>query len=166
MRVLTKYCHDAIILGGGTAGCVLANRLTGHAAPKKPTVLVLELGSADTAWQTTVPMFSQLFQRNPERASYWDSLPLRHAHGRSVELVSGKSLGGSSSMNAMLYTRGIPAEFNAWAAAGRKGWHYDDLQPYFIRSERDLDQDPKSSPDFHSTRGKSMATLLRTMFNG
>lgn len=64
-------------------------------------------------------------------------------------MAGGKSLGGSSRINAMLYTRGIPAEYNSWSQAGRKGWSYDDMQPYFMKSETDLDQDPNEAPDFH-----------------
>ncbi|KAK7691578.1 hypothetical protein QCA50_004977 [Cerrena zonata] len=148
--------YDYIIVGGGTAGCVIANRLTAHTVHKKATVLVLELGGAYNEWPTTVPLLSQHMKHDPEakRSSYWDSLPLKHGNGRSIELVSGKSLGGSSSINALLYTRGVPAEFNAWAAAGRKGWHYDDLQPYFMKSEHDLDQDPRHPPDFHGVSGE------------
>lgn len=54
----------------------------------------------------------------------------------------------------MLYTRGIPAEYNSWSQAGRQGWSYDDMQPYFKKSETDLDQEPDHAPDFHGTTGR------------
>ncbi|KAK7691581.1 hypothetical protein QCA50_004980 [Cerrena zonata] len=161
-----KEEYDYIIVGGGTAGCVLANRLTCHSAHKRATVLVLELGGVDTAWQATVPALSHVVEHDPKRASYCDSLPLKHGNGRSVEIVSGKSLGGSSSINELLYTRGIPAEFNAWAAAGRKGWHYDDLQPWFMKAERNLDHDSKHPPDFHGVCGEWPNRSYSTYFWG
>ena len=68
--------------------------------------------------------------------------------------MGGNSLGGSTKINAMLYTRGIPAEYNAWKAAGRHGWAYDDLKQFFVQSEKDLDQQNGS---------KSSTTLLFEM---
>lgn len=115
-------------------------------------------------------MFSQLLGRDNNRASYWDSLPLQHANGRVLELVSGKSLGGSSRINAMLYTRGVPAQFNAWATAGRKGWSYDDMEPYFVKSEHHLGEVSETSRDFHGVSGKcglletSCLTLTNAIF--
>lgn len=70
-------------------------------------------------------------------------------------MVGGKSLGGSSKINAMLYTRGLPGEYNLWAAESRDGWSYDDLLPYFKKSETDLDKDPRYPDDFHGVRGMS-----------
>ena len=69
--------------------------------------------------------------------------------------MGGNSLGGSTKINAMLYTRGIPAEYNAWKAAGRHGWAYDDLRQLFVQSEKDLDQQNGSKDDIHGREGKN-----------
>jgi choline dehydrogenase len=68
-----------------------------------------------------------------------------------MELVIGKALGGTSRINGMLYTRGLPAEYNAWRERGRKGWGWDDLYPYFLKSEHALDE---PNPDNHNASGE------------
>ncbi|KAH8114085.1 alcohol oxidase [Phellopilus nigrolimitatus] len=127
--------YDYIIIGGGTAGCVLANRLS---SDPSISVLLVEKGVAENTWVSKVPLFSTDFTSVGERTYRRDSLPQKFVGGRPQELFSGKVLGGTSRINAMLYTRGIAAEFNAWSAAGRKGWSYDEILPLFKKSQRSL----------------------------
>ena len=103
-------------------------------------------------------MFS--FRRDNDRSCQWDSVPQKNANGRVIELVSGKSLGGATKINAMLYNRGAPAQYNAWAAAGRKGWSYDDIEPYFVKSEHHLGIVSETSQDFHGVLGKLMPVRM------
>ena len=70
-----------------------------------------------------------------------------------MELLAGNSLGGGTKINAMLYTRGLPGEYNAWNKAGRQGWSYDDLREYFAMSETDLDQKSDSPDEYHGIKG-------------
>ncbi|KAI0721777.1 GMC oxidoreductase [Fomitopsis betulina] len=111
--------------------------------------VVIERGGTQDSWISRIPLLSSHFASDGSRTRIWKATPQIHANGRVFEMAGGKSLGGSSRVNAMLYTRGIPAEYNSWSQAGRKGWSYDDMQPYFMKSETDLDQDPNEAPDFH-----------------
>ena len=138
--------------GGGTAGCVLANRLSQDGGT---SVLLIERGGVQDSWISRIPLLSSSFASDGTRTRIWKSTPQTHANGRVFELAGGKSLGGSSRINSMLYTRGVPAEYNSWAQDGRQGWGYDDLQPYFKKSETDLDQRPGSESDFHGVAGRS-----------
>ncbi|KAL6304531.1 GMC oxidoreductase [Sparassis latifolia] len=143
--------YDYVIVGGGTAGCVLANRLS---EDKSVTVLVLERGGVQDGWITRIPLFSSHFASDGSRTRVWKSTPQAHAGNRIFELCGGNCLGGASKVNAMLYTRGVPAEYNSWSEAGHVGWSYDELQQYFIKSETDLDQDPNEADDFHGISGE------------
>lgn len=138
--------YSSYIIGGGTAGCVLANRLSEN---KDITVLLLERGEPAFNWTSRVPLLSSNFQSDGTRTQKISSQPQVNIAGRSMELVVGKALGGTSRINGMIYTRGLPAEFNAWSESGRRGWSYNDLQPYFLKSEHALDQDT----DNHNTSG-------------
>ncbi|KAH8108860.1 alcohol oxidase [Phellopilus nigrolimitatus] len=128
--------YDYIIIGGGTAGCALANRLS---SDPSVSVLLVERGLAADTWASRVPLFSTDFASDGSRTYKRDSLPQKFVDGRTQQLYSGKVLGGTSRINSMLYTRGIAAEYNAWSAAGRKGWSYDDVLPLFKKGERNLD---------------------------
>ncbi|TFK81447.1 GMC oxidoreductase [Polyporus arcularius HHB13444] len=126
------YTYDYIIVGGGTAGCVLASRLT-----EDPTVsvLLIEQGPVADTWSSRVPLLSgNMFARDSLAARWW-SLPLRKADNRFLEIIRGEALGGSSRINGMLYTRGSPGDYNQWKALGNDGWAYEDLESYFVKSE-------------------------------
>ncbi|KAH8114090.1 alcohol oxidase, partial [Phellopilus nigrolimitatus] len=127
--------YDYIIIGGGTTGCVLANRLS---SDPTVSVLLIERGVAENTWASHVPLFSTDFDSVGDRTYRRNSLPQKYVGDKTQELLSGNVLGGTSRINSMLYTRGIAAEFNAWSAAGRKGWSYEEVLPLFKKSQRSL----------------------------
>lgn len=120
------------VIGGGTAGCALANRLS---ADPSVSVLLVERGPVSDSWASRVPLFSTNFASDQSRTYKRTSTPQETLGGRAQELYSGKVLGGTSRINSMLYTRGAAAEFNAWSAAGRKGWSFNEVSPLFKTSE-------------------------------
>ncbi|KAK7012866.1 pyranose dehydrogenase 2 [Favolaschia claudopus] len=126
--------YDYIIIGGGTAGCVLANRLS---QSKGVSVLLVERGGVQDTWISRVPLFSSHFASDGSRSRVTPSVAQAHADNREIEIIGGNCLGGSSRINGMLYTRGMPAEFNGWTKSGK--WNYESLEPSFIKSEANLD---------------------------
>jgi choline dehydrogenase len=123
--------YDYVIVGAGSAGCVLANRLT-----EDPTrsVLLLESGGADTAREIHIPIaFSRLFQ-SPYDWSYYTE-EQEQLKQRNVYIARGKVLGGSSSINTMIYMRGNRYDYDHWCALGNQGWDYADILPYFKKAE-------------------------------
>jgi choline dehydrogenase-like flavoprotein len=122
---------DYVIVGAGSAGCVLANRLTEDPAVR---VLLVEAGGKDRHPNIKIPAaFANQFHTKLD----WDYAtdPEPHCHGRSLYIPRGKALGGSSSMNAMLYVRGRPLDYDLWEGEGATGWGWDDVRPYFLKSE-------------------------------
>jgi choline dehydrogenase len=122
---------DYIIVGAGTSGCVLANRLTDDPSVR---VLLLEAGSRDLNPMIHVPGgVGMLF--GPRVNWRFHTVPQPHLDNRRIWYPQGKTLGGSSAINAMIYIRGQREDYDGWAAAGNKGWAYDDVLPYFRKSE-------------------------------
>lgn len=123
---------DFVVVGAGSAGCVLANRLSEDGA----RVLLLEAGTWDRDPLIHVPLgIGKIF---PERLHDWGYFmePDPALDGRGIECARGKVVGGSSSINVMAYVRGHRGDYDRWAAAGLPGWSYGDVLPYFRRSER------------------------------
>lgn len=123
--------YDYVIVGAGSAGCVLANRLTEDAGIR---VLLLEAGGADRRPEIRIPAaFPKLFKTKHD----WnfETVPQVHLNGRQLYVPRGKGLGGSSSINAMIYIRGHRTDYDGWVAQGCAGWGYEDVLPYFKKSE-------------------------------
>lgn len=134
--------YDYIIVGGGTAGCVLARRL---AEARRWTVLLVERGDARDNWLDRSPMFSSYWFSDKKHGVTWQD-PM--SEELEAQIIAGKGLGGTSRINGMQYTRGVPGTYNAWANAGHEGWGYRDLKPYYEKAEGCWD------PDMHSHYGK------------
>ncbi len=123
--------YDYIIIGAGSSGCVLANRLS---ANNKCTVLLLEAGKPDKKLEIGIPGAYTKLNRTSVDWSFWTE-PQVHVDNRKIYIPRGKVLGGSSSTNAMAYVRGNREDFNEWEAMGNIGWGFHDILPYFKRSE-------------------------------
>jgi choline dehydrogenase-like flavoprotein len=138
---------DYVIVGGGSAGCVLANRLSADPAL---TVCLLEAGPADNSPLIHIP--AGVLGIVPTRHVNWayETVPQPGLNGRRGYQPRGRTLGGSSSINAMIYVRGHRADYDDWAALGNDGWGYADVLPYFIRSE---DQ-ARGADEFHGVGGE------------
>ena len=143
---MTKsFEYDFVIVGGGSAGCVLANRLSDDPNVR---VLLLEAGPADTRREVSIPAaWVSLFKS--EIDWNYETAPQEQWGGRAIYWPRGKTLGGSSSINAQIYLRGARADFDEWAAAGNPGWSYQEVLPYFIKSERN----ERGAGPFHGDQG-------------
>jgi len=123
---------DYIIAGAGSAGCVLAARLSEDPASR---VLLLEAGGSERRANVTMPLAWFRAMMDPAIGWGYASEPEPHADGRSIPAPRGRLLGGCSSINGMMYSRGHPSDYDQWAQAGARGWSHADILPYFRRSE-------------------------------
>lgn len=139
---------DYVIVGAGSAGCVLANRLS---ADPTITVCLVEAGPTDTSPLIHVPLLGLPKLFGHERLNWrFMSTPQAGGGGRSIYMPRGKVLGGSSAINGMVYIRGHPGDYDDWRDAGNGGWSFAEVLPYFCRSENNAEW--RNSP-YHGTSG-------------
>ena len=124
--------YDYVIVGAGTAGCVLANRLS---ADPDVNVLLLEAGGKDNYFWIHIPVGYLYTIGNPRTDWCFKTEPDEGLNGRSIGYARGKVLGGCSSINAMIYMRGQRSDYDHWAELGNQGWSWDEVLPYFKRTE-------------------------------
>ncbi len=151
---MQKYTFDYIIVGAGSAGCVLANRLSEN---PECTVLLVEAGSKD--WHPFIHMPAGLAKLVNVKSLNWNynTEPEAQLNNRKLYWPRGKVLGGSSSINAMCYCRGHKLDYDLWASLGNKGWSYDDVLPYFIKSENNQ----RINNEFHGNSGPLFVSDLK-----
>ncbi|GJH02189.1 GMC family oxidoreductase [Paraburkholderia terrae] len=138
--------YDYIIVGAGSAGCILANRLS---ASGQYSVLLLEAGKADDSFWFKIPVgFTKTYYNETYNWMYY-SEPEKELDNRTLYCPRGKVQGGSGSINAMIYVRGQAQDYDDWAEAGNKGWSYRDVLPYF----RKLEAHPLGNTEYHGANG-------------
>jgi choline dehydrogenase len=145
---------DYIVVGAGSAGCVLANRLS---ARPEISVLLLEAGGSDWNPLFKVPIMTGTLLRQRYANWFYFTEPEAQLDGRRIFWPRGRVLGGSSSINGMVYTRGLPADYDSWAQAGLAGWSFDRVLPYFKRSEGS----DRGADDFHGGDGPLRVSRAR-----
>ncbi len=138
--------YDYIVIGAGSAGAVMAGRLSEDPATR---VLLLEAGPPDASFWIHLPIGygKTMWSKKYNWCFYTDPDP--NMNGRRIYWPRGKTLGGSSSINGLIYIRGQREDYDHWAALGNKGWSFDDCLPYFIRSERNQ----RGASEYHGGDG-------------
>ena len=145
---------DYVIVGAGSAGCVLANRLSANPAVK---VVLLEAGGRDLNPWIHIPVGYFKTMHNPAVDWCYRTEPDPGLNGRQLDWPRGKVLGGSSSLNGLLYVRGQPQDYDRWAQMGNPGWAWDDVLPLFKRSENQ----ERGADDFHGDKGPLSVSDMR-----
>ena len=147
---------DYIVVGGGSGGCAMAGRLS---EDPKLSVCLLEAGGSDDQMLIRVPFCTVVML--PTRINNWafETVPQPGLNGRRGYQPRGKALGGSSSINAMVYMRGHPSDYDHWAALGNDGWSFRDVLPYFRKSENNEDFED----EYHGRGGPLNVARLRSM---
>jgi len=130
---MANATYDYIVVGGGSAGCALAARLSEDASR---TVLLLEAGGPERHLLMKMPLTFTALRGHPTLEWGYGTDPEPHANDRIVPAARGRVLGGSSSVNGMMYSRGHPRDYDQWRQMGAEGWAWDDVLPYFKKSER------------------------------
>ncbi|UXI02464.1 GMC family oxidoreductase [Photobacterium sp. TY1-4] len=146
--------YDFIIVGAGSAGCVLANRLSADPSVK---VCLLEAGPQDASLMIRVPLGIIGMMHSKKMNWRYYTEPEPHLGGRRLFWPRGRTLGGSSASNAMCYIRGHACDYNQWAALGNEGWGYQDVLPYFKKSQHQL----RGEDAYHGVDGPLHVSDLR-----
>ncbi len=164
-RPLAGEEYDYIVVGAGSAGCVLADRLS---ADGRTTVLVLEAGGHDRRVWIKMPIgYGKTFY---DQRVNWKFVaePAPELNGRRIYFPRGRVVGGSSSINAMVYCRGLPGDFDDWARLGNRGWSWADVRPVYQRFERRIDADGVAAQGgalFVSDVRRQLHTMQRHFFD-
>lgn len=145
--------YDYIIIGAGSAGCVLANRLS---AQSQHRVLLVEAGGKDNFPLISVPGAYAMLNKTSVDWGF-QTVPQVHVDNRSIYLPRGKTWGGSSSTNAMAYVRGNRADYDEWASLGNDGWSYEEVLPFFMRSECN----EQYGAPYHGQKGELNVTYVK-----
>ncbi|MEH6649527.1 MAG: choline dehydrogenase [Motiliproteus sp.] len=151
---MSTKVYDYIVVGAGSSGCVMANRLSED--PSK-NVLLLEAGGKDTNPWIHVPIGYFKTMHNPKTDWCFKTENDPGLNNRSLQWPRGKVLGGSSSLNGLLYVRGQAEDYDNWAALGNKGWSYQDVLPYFKKSENN----ERGGNDYHGAGGPLSVSNIR-----
>jgi choline dehydrogenase-like flavoprotein len=146
--------YDYVIVGAGSAGSVLANRLSADGITK---VCLLEAGKPDNSVMINVPIGIVGLLKTKTYNWYFNTEPQANLNGRRLYWPRGKTLGGSSSMNAMIYMRGVPADYDEWESLGAPGWGWNALFPIF----KQLENNERGGDEFHGTGGELNVADLR-----
>ena len=136
---MSEQIYDHVIVGAGSAGCVLANRLTADGTRR---VLLLEFGGSDRSVFIQMPSALSIPMNMPKYNWGYETEPEPGLGGRRLHTPRGKVLGGSSSINGMVWVRGNPLDFEDWEALGATGWGFSDVLPYFRRADAHAEGDP------------------------
>ncbi|MBM3607687.1 MAG: choline dehydrogenase [Alphaproteobacteria bacterium] len=151
--------YDYIVVGGGSAGCVLANRLS---AKSGASVLLVEAGKSDWNPLIRVPIMASFFMRHKYHNWGYSTEPEPHLANREISWPRGKVLGGSSAINGMVYIRGNRGDYDHWAQLGLRDWSYEKVLPYFQKSENFLDKTLDGARNWHGEGGELPVTLTPT----
>lgn len=149
-----EFVADYVIVGGGSAGCVLANRLSEN---PKNKVILLEAGGRDWNPWIHIPVGYFKTMHNPSVDWCYRTEPDKGLNGRAIDWPRGKVLGGSSSLNGLLYVRGQPQDYDRWRQMGNAGWGWDDVLPLFKKSENQ----ERGADDYHGTGGELSVSNMR-----
>ncbi len=151
---MSELQADFVIIGAGSAGCVLANRLSEDG---KNHVALLEAGGRDWNPWIHIPVGYFKTMHNPSVDWCFKTEPDEGLNGRSIDWPRGKVLGGSSSLNGLLYVRGQPEDYDRWQQMGNSGWGWDDVLPLFKKSENQ----ERGADDFHGVEGELSVSNMR-----
>jgi choline dehydrogenase len=154
---MANEIFDYVIVGAGSAGCVLADRLSADGSRR---VLLLEYGGSDRSIFIQMPSALSIPMNMPKYNWFYHTEPEPHLDGRRMHTPRGKVLGGSSSINGLVYIRGNPQDFERWAQEGAAGWSYRDVLPYFKRAENRED-----GPDHYRGSGGKLQTRYGSVSN-